>query len=133
MTYHWCLGWHAKDTYVSRIICQSVLVTWWSVDLSWPPFPILGFIGVVWTKSWVWHCSATYWAFTSTCHLKGLCQLESMRAEAMQITVKILLLFTRHFLCHVQGSEIYRDIYKRIGLDKGYFDSIYGTFPLCLC
>ena len=38
-----------------------------------------------------------------------------MRAEAMQITVKILLLFTRHFLCHVQGSEIYRDIYKRIG------------------
>ena len=45
MTYHWCLGWHAKDTYVNRIICQSVLVTWWSVDLSWPPFPILGFIG----------------------------------------------------------------------------------------
>ena len=57
----------------------------------------------------------TYWAFTSTCHLKGLCQLESMRAEAIQITVKILLLFTRHFLCHVQGSEIYRDIYKRTG------------------
>ena len=50
-------------------------------------------------------------------YLKGLCQLENMRAEVMQITstVKILLFLTRDFLCQIQGSQIYRDLYKRTG------------------
>ena len=31
-------------------------------------------------------------------------------------TVKILLFLIYDFLCHVQGSETYRDVYKQIDL-----------------
>ena len=29
----------------------------------------------------------------------------------------------------LQGSEIYEDFKRELGLDRGYFDRIYGTFP----
>ena len=50
--------------------------------------------------------------------LKGLCQLESMRSEVMQITSNCqnYIVFTRdflHVLCHVQGSELERLIQAR--------------------
>ena len=35
--------------------------------------------------------------------LKGLCQLASMRAEVMQITVSAVKFLMGDFLCHVQG------------------------------
>ena len=57
----------------------------------------------------------------SDVYLKGLCQLESMRSEVMQITFScqnsIVFTVTRdflHVLCHVQGSE-FREVKKRNG------------------
>ena len=55
----------------------------------------------------------------SDVYLKGLCQLESMRSEVMQITFNCQnsIVLTRDFLlvlCHVQGSE-FREVNKRNG------------------
>ena len=50
----------------------------------------------------------------------GLCQLESMRSEVMQITfncqnsIVFLMRDFLHLLCHVQGSE-FRQVNKRNG------------------
>ena len=50
--------------------------------------------------------------------LKGLCQLESMRAEVMQITFNcqnsIVFNARLHVLCHLEGSE-FREVNKRNG------------------
>ena len=50
--------------------------------------------------------------------LKGLCQLESMRSEVMQITFNcqnsIVFNARLHVLCHLEGSE-FREVNKRNG------------------
>ena len=59
-----------------------------------------------------------------------------MRSGVMQITFNCQnsIVLTRDFLhlSHVQGSE-FREGTSEMGLDKGYFDRIYGTFLLWLC
>jgi len=61
---------------------------------------------------------------------KEIWQLESMRAEVIQITfiVKILLFLTDDLLCHVLKAPKFTETFtSKLGLDKGYFDRIYGT------
>ena len=60
-------------------------------------------------------------------HLKRFCELESMRPEVMQITFnrRNSIALMRKFLCHVQGSEIYRDVYRRIDLF-----TVFSTFDM---
>ena len=46
----------------------------------------------------------------------------------MLSTVKLLLFFTGDLLCHVlKAPKFTETITSELGLDKGYFDRIYGT------
>ena len=69
-------------------------------------------------------------------HLKGLCQLETIRAEVIRIIfnyqnsiVFLSVSLSRPRLRHLQHG----DVSSELGLDKGYFDRIYGVFLLWLC
>ena len=63
----------------------------------------------------------------------GLCQLESMRAEAMQILSKSYCFLRVTFSVTSKAPKFTETFTSELGVDKGYFDSIYGMFPLCLC
>ena len=122
------------------LLCQCLFVVnipLCFIDKSSRPFLINSFRS---TQRWVVRGS---FCTPSTTHLKGLCQLESMRSEVIQITfncqnsivfnatffmctltlckllstVKILLFLMHdflHVLCHVHGSE-FREVNKRNG------------------
>ena len=64
--------------------------------------------------------------------LKGLCQLESMRARVCKLlsTVTILLFLTHDFRCHVQGSKIYRRLQSNLVWIRGTPRLMFRAFAI---